>query len=151
MQLGIDSLHKTLHNEGAGRVPTPPVKVGGGPPPGYLWNADVLDCGHEEAMDFLDTEQYAHLAAQVRELATQDDPTHSETIDVRENDGFYEIRDKGGALGKINARVFFFVRKSSRKIVVLGAINKKNDGQTPIGDRRRMQRRMKIYLSENPE
>lgn len=125
------------------------VKVGGGPPPGYLWNADILDCAFDEAMGFLDADQYEHLAAQVRELATQEDPTHSETIDVQPIEDFYEIRDKGGVLVRINARVFFFVRKSTRTIIVLGAINKKNDGPTPIGDRRRMKRRMKKYLEVN--
>jgi hypothetical protein len=126
------------------------IKAGSGPPPGYLWNIDILDCGFEEAMEFLDADQYAHLAEQFRELAGQDDPTHSETIDVRPIEDFYEVRDKGGVLEKINARVFFFVRKPTRKIIVLGAINKKNDGATPVGDRRRMKRRMKKHLDENP-
>jgi hypothetical protein len=105
----------------------------------------------EEAIGFLDPDQYEHLAAQVRELAGEVDPTHSETIDIRPIENFYEIRDKGGVLGKINARIFFLVRKSTRTIVVLGAIIKKNDGQNPIGDRRRMMRRMKMYLEKHPE
>ncbi len=53
------------------------VKEGGGPPPGYRWNAEILDRAHDEAMAFLDSEQYDHMASQVRELALHDDPTHS--------------------------------------------------------------------------
>src|SRR5437763_654509 len=85
------------------------VKEGDGPPPGYQWNVDVLDQAHSNAMSFLSEEQYDHLARQVRELARQDEPTRRETVDVRSVEEFYEIRDKGGVLKKINARVFFCV------------------------------------------
>jgi phage-related protein len=103
---------------------------------------------HAEAMSFLTPGQYWHLSAQVRELALSEQPTNSETIDVQPIRDFYEIRDKGGILQKINARVFFFVHHQTRTIVVLGAINKKNDGQTPAGTVRTMRRRMRLYLAE---
>lgn len=89
------------------------------------------------------------MADQVRELARQDDPTHSRTVDVRPIEDFYEIRDKGGILKKLNVRIFFFFQKAARRIVVLGAINKKNDGPTPLGDKRTMQRRKRLYLEEH--
>jgi len=113
------------------------VKEGEGPPPGYTWNVFILTQAFEEANDFLDADQYHHMANQVRDLATHEDPTHSDTVDVRAVEDFHEIRDKGGILGKINARVFFFVHKPSRGIIVLGAIKKENDGPTPTGDRLR--------------
>lgn len=124
------------------------VKQGGGPPPGYRWNVQIVDQAYNEARNFLDSEQYEHMADQVRELAQQDDPTHSGTVDVRPIEDFFEIRDKGGVLGKKNVRVFFFVYKLKRRIVVLGAIKKENDGHTPIGDKRRMLRRMRLYLEQ---
>src|SRR5947208_1778158 len=101
------------------------VKEGEGPPPGYKWSVDILDSAHTEAMSFLTEDQYGHLARQVRELARQDDPTRSDTVDVKSIGEFFEIRDKGGILQKINARVFFCVCKSARVLAVLGAINKK--------------------------
>jgi hypothetical protein len=124
------------------------VKEGGGPPPGYQWNVDILDQAFDEAKAFLNEDQYDHLANQVRELALEDDPTHSDTVDVRPIDVFYEIRDKGGVLGKINARVFFFVHHGSRTIVVLGAIKKEKEGQTPVGDCCTMRRRRRLYLEK---
>src|SRR5262245_7895758 len=81
------------------------VKEGEGPPPGYKWSVDVLDHAFTEAMAFLDEDQYAHVAGQVRELATEDEPTRSSTVDVRPIEDFYEIRDKGGILRKINVRL----------------------------------------------
>ncbi len=50
------------------------VKEGGGPPPGYEWNVEILDQAFEEAIEFLDEDQYDHMAEQVRQLARQPDP-----------------------------------------------------------------------------
>jgi hypothetical protein len=126
------------------------VKVGGGPRPGYLWNAEVLERAFDEAMGFLDEEQYDHMAGQVRELALEGDPTRSATVDVRSIEDFYEIRDKGGILRTLNVRVFFFVRKETRTIVVLGAVTKQNDGPTPNVDKITMRRRKRLYLEAFP-
>jgi hypothetical protein len=122
------------------------VRRGGGRPPGYQWNVDILDQAFEEAMGFLSEDQYAHMAAQVRELARQEDPTHRTTVDIRPVEDFYEVRDKGGILRNMNVRVFYFVHKPGRLIVVLGAIKKENDGPTPIGDKVTMRRRKRLYL-----
>ena len=125
------------------------VKEGGGPALGYRWNVEVLDRAYDEAMGFLNQDQYDHLAAQVRELARQDDPTHSDTVDVRPIEDDHEVRDKGGILGKINVRVFFFVRKPSRSIVVLGAIKKEEDGATSTADKITMRWRKRQYLGKD--
>lgn len=107
------------------------VQRGAGRPPGYRWNVNVLDQAFEEARSFLDDDQYEHLAAQVREPAREEDPTHSQTIDVQQIGRFHELRDKWGILGRINARIFFFLDHNARTLVVLGAINKKTDGAHP--------------------
>jgi hypothetical protein len=126
------------------------VREGDGPPPGYQWTVDILDQAYAEAMSFLTKEQYHHVAAQFRDLAKEADPTRSPVIDVRTIDGFYELRDKGGVLKRINVRVFFCIsKKPVRKIIVLGAINKKNDGRTPVYVRILMDYRMRRYLAQN--
>ena len=91
----------------------------------------------------MDEDQYSYLSRQVRELARHDDPTHSETIDIRPVHEMFEIRDKGGILGKLNVCVFYLVSRSNRTIVILGAFPKQNDGPTPPGDLWRMERRMR--------
>ena len=100
------------------------VKEGQGPPPGYQWNAWKIDLADDEAADLLDAEQYEHMAGLVQELARQDDPTHSPTVSVRKMtpEQFYEIRDKGGVLNRLNVRLFFGVDKGERAIVVLGCM-----------------------------
>jgi hypothetical protein len=123
------------------------VREGAGPPPGYRWSVGILSLAFNEAMSFLTPVQYEHLAMQLKELASQEDPTHSMSISIRSMspESYYELRDKGGVLGKLNVRVFFGVDKDSRAIVVLGSINKKNDGQTPLGDVIRIRRRWRMY------
>ena len=124
------------------------VKEGGGPPPGYEWSVEILDRAFDEARAFLNDDQYEHLARQIRELASQEDPMQKLTVNVRPVGDFFEVRDKGGVLGKINARVFFFVEFQSRTVVVLGAIKKESEGQTPVATKVTMRRRMRLYLEE---
>lgn len=129
-----------------------PVKIGvhegTGPPPGYQWNVDILDQAFEEALAILNEDQYDHAAGQVKELAQQEDPTHSDTVDVQPIEDYFELRDKGGILRKINLRVFFGIHKPSRTVVVLGAIKKEKEGSTPVGVRISMRRRMRLYLEK---
>lgn len=123
------------------------VHRGGGSARVYAWEVLVLDIAYDEAMKFLNRDQYQHVAEQVKELARLDDPTHSDTLSIDSIEQFHELRDKGGILGKINVRVFFHVDKRRSAIIVLGAINKQNDGQTRNADKIRMRRRLRKYLN----
>lgn len=125
------------------------VKIGGGLPPGYLWKIDILDCAYEESCRFLDEAQRDHVAEQFRELARQDDPTHSLTVDIKQINSYYEFRDKGGVLQKINVRVFFYVHKPTRTLVILSSVNKKNDGATREHVKIRVEDRLSRYLKKN--
>ncbi len=129
------------------------IHLGAGPQPGYQWDVWILDLAYKDAMKFLDEDQYGHISLQVRELALELDPTHSAMLSVDAVQDFFELREKGGPLGKINVRVFFFLdtRKeqdsSNHAIVVLGAIKKENEGRTPPGDIIRTRRRLRKYLA----
>ena len=123
------------------------LNQGGGPPPGYAWTVSVLDAAHKEALKLLDGDQYAHIAAQVRDLARDAEPTQCETVDVRGVGDFYEIRDKGGVLKRLNVRVFFSVQKSRRLLVILGVINKTTDGATPVVSKLLMEYRLRKFLA----
>ncbi|MGA2498597.1 MAG: hypothetical protein ABSH20_12700 [Tepidisphaeraceae bacterium] len=125
------------------------LKQGGGPPPGYRWHVWKLDVADRDARGFLDEDQYAHMADQVKELARQSDPTHPATLSVDAIEGFHELREKGGLLGKINVRLFFYLDKSAQVIVILGAIKKENNGPTPTGDKIRMRHRLRMYRRRN--
>lgn len=122
------------------------VKAGAGEPP-YVWSVLILDVAYEEAMSFLDEDQYSHLACEVQDMAREADPSHSAIASVDAIEDYHELRDKGGPLGKINVRVFFWLdtRKGSYAIVILGAKKKEAEGQTPVGWKLTMQRRLRKY------
>lgn len=123
--------------------------VGGGPPPGYLWNVEVLDVAYREAMRELDDAQYEYLADQVRELARQPDPTHADHLSIDAVDDFHELREKGGVLGRKNMRVFFSVHPDPwRVLVILGVKKKEADGQTPVHFKVTMSRRRRLWLDD---
>lgn len=84
------------------------VQQGGGPPSGYKWTVWIADVAHREAKRFLSADQYHHIAMQIKELAREEDPTHSQSASVDAIEGFHELRDKGGILGAMNVRIFFF-------------------------------------------
>ena len=121
------------------------VLEGSGRAPGYQWNVAVIDFVFEETISLVGPAGYQHLAMQFRELAFQGDPTHSDTVDVRQIENFWEIRDKGGPFGGANVRCFFGVDDAMRSLVPLGTIKKQNNGQTPLGDRVRMRGRWRNY------
>ena len=119
----------------------------GGPPPGHEWNVEYLSVAQHEALRFLTTAQYRHMVDQLRSLAREKDPTHPCTVRVENIEDFWELKDKGGPLGKINVRVFFFLVNDDRTIVVLGAFKKENDGLTPPATRVLMRARKRKYLN----
>lgn len=123
------------------------VHKGDGPPPGFQWTILLLSIAYEESRRFLNEGQYEHIAMQFKELARERDPTHSQIASVDAIEEFWELRDKGGILGGMNVRVFFFLDKKNQALVILGAIKKQNDGPTPLGDKRRMSRRKRMYLN----
>jgi ABC-type transport system substrate-binding protein len=123
------------------------VHKGAGPAPGYQWHILIVDFAYDEAMKFLDAAQYAHLAEQFQELARQDDPSRSLVVSVDAIEDFHELRDKGGVLGSKNVRVFYYVDKRNRSIVVVGATLKQNNGPTPQTVKVRIRRRVRDYMN----
>lgn len=115
--------------------------------PPLHWAVWYLAIARAEAQAILDDAQYHHVADQFKQLAEDADPTHSKIVDVRSVEDFFELRDKGGPLGNLNIRVFFFLDRRHRAIVVLGTIKKEADGKTPLGDKVLMKVRMRRYLA----
>lgn len=121
------------------------LKAGAGPLPGYLWNVDYLSVARDEAMSFLNDEQYAHVVDLMRALASELDPSHPMTVTVEAVGDFYELKDKGGILGKINLRVYFVIDKRKKVIVIIAAIKKEAEGQTPAWVKIRVRHRLRKY------
>jgi len=121
------------------------IRAGAGPLPGYLWSVYFLSSARDEAMDFLNDEQYAHAVDLVRSLASEQDPTHPVTVTVEAVEDYWELKDKGGVLGKINLRIYFTMNAKNKSIVILVAIKKEDDGQTPNWAKTRVRYRLRKF------
>lgn len=106
------------------------------------WKLAYLDAAEKDARRFLTDDHYAHAVQLFDELALEVNPRCSETQDVRGIEDFFELRDKGGILGKINLRVYFAVLDDHHIIVVLGVYKKEEEGQTPVFIKDRIRRRL---------
>ena len=121
-------------------------KQDGGPEPGYRWHCLGLDECHDDAKKKLTDAEHGHVKHLARTLAQEQNPTHSELCDVKAIEDFFELRDKGGVLGKKNIRLFFGMDKKRGAIVLLGLELKKNDGATLQSVKIKIRRRWRKYL-----
>lgn len=102
---------------------------GGGEPP-YLWNVLIVKRAKKDAEKTLSEIESEHIKDQIRELARSKDPARPATLSVESIGDFYELREKGGPLGKKNVRVYFSI-VGTKSIVILGVYKKEEDGKTP--------------------
>lgn len=86
-----------------------------------------IDEGHKELNDV----EYWHIVKILRKLVDFGDTTTMSELDIRSIDGIYELREKGGLLGKKNMRFFFDVFTKEGKVVVAKAYRKDEEDQTP--------------------
>lgn len=112
-----------------------------------VYRLGYLDAAVKDAREILTEDQYAHLVQQFDLLALDQDPRRPASHDVRPIEGLYELREKGGVLGRLNVRVFFAVLDEENLIVVLGCFKKEAEGQTPTHIKLKMRNRMRIALS----
>lgn len=119
------------------------LRAGGGPPPGYEWDVHMLVYVFDESWKALNEEQFYYLADQVQHLAKHPNPTMSQELSIDKVGDFYELREKGGVLGKLNVRIFFDVVEENRLIRILGLYVKKHDGPLYPNVVERIQRRQR--------
>ena len=115
-------------------------------PEAAIWSLAYVDVAAKEGKRILDETQYAHALQQIEELARADDPRRPATLDVKSIERFFELRDKGGVLGRINLRVYFAVLDDSHTIIVLGCYKKEDEGQLPTRIKVRIRNRLRFIL-----
>jgi len=114
--------------------------------PPLTWSLKYWPDAIKEAK-FLTSEQYWHLADQLKDIASTDEPTKSSTVEIAPIGGFWELKDKGAILRKLNVRVFFVTdTEEPRSIIVLGVHKKEDEGQLRRSVVVRIERRLRLYL-----
>jgi len=82
-----------------------------------------------EAREFLTIGQYVHVTDFVKQLTGFGSRRYDRTICIAPIDEFWELKEKGGMLGKINVRIYFAFLKESNEIAILHAYKKEDDAQ----------------------
>jgi hypothetical protein len=113
------------------------------------WKVLALKKAREDAKDFLNDTQYAHVVELVRRLKDWQDRKQLTDLRIQKiRNDLWELKDKGGVLGKINVRVFFAPLSERKEIIVLGAFKKEMEDQTPGHMIVKMERRLSDYLED---
>lgn len=99
--------------------------------PPLLWSIEYWPAAVPEAK-FLTPAQYWQ-------------PLTCPTVDIAKMTTFWELKDKGGPLGKINLRVFLLVDSARKAIVVLGIHKKEDEDQLRSSVIERIERRVRFY------
>jgi hypothetical protein len=116
-------------------------------PPARKWTIVPLQKAKEDAKGFLNDVQYLHVVQLVKRLVDFGDTEELADLRIEKIRGdVWELKDKGGVLGKINVRIFFAPVAKRKEIVVLGAFKKEAEGQTPAHVIIKMEARLGDYL-----
>jgi len=115
----------------------------------------ILEKVEKEARKFLTAGQFNHILDLAGRLTDFGNPavTSDLRIDKVEN-CLWELKDKGGSLGKTNVRIFFTHHKGSGHIIVVGVVKKEAESQIPSHIKSRMRnraRRVRESMEETEE
>lgn len=115
-----------------------------------LWSLKYVDIAAKDAAKFLNEVQYAHAVDLCRQLALESNPRKSDLLDVDAIEDFFELKDKGGILGKINLRIYYFACDEEKSIIALGCWNKDTNKQVPQYVKARMKSRLRFVRGKMP-
>jgi len=118
---------------------------------GQAWQrVIVLPIAAKEGWNELTPGQYLHVKDHVKQLVGFGRKEFDTSITIAPFGEFWELKIKGGVLGKKNIRVYFKHHQSANEIVVLHTYKKEDDGQAPRHIPIKLKNRFKFYLDRDP-
>jgi hypothetical protein len=122
---------------GHGREDQGPHKGGGktartekGPSP-RKWELVVLPVVKKEGHKILSDVQYDHVVEVLKRLVDFGNKEEIGDLDIKPIQSFFEPKEKGGLLGRINLRVYFGTFPEENKLVIAKAYKKDEEGPPP--------------------
>jgi hypothetical protein len=100
-----------------------------------------------EAREFMTMGQYVHVMDFVKQLVGFGTQTFDRTMRIEQLEEFWELKEKGSVLGRLNVRIYFAYVKVHNRIVLLSAYKKEDDGATPRHIILRLKNRLRMYLN----
>jgi hypothetical protein len=95
------------------------------------WTVVVLEVARKEGHKILSDLQYDHVVEILKRLADFGNAEETADLDIEPISSFYELKEKGGPLGRINLRVYFGAIPERREIVIAKAYKKEEMGALP--------------------
>ena len=109
----------------------------------------VLGIAAKEGWDELTPGQYLHLKDLLKQLVGFGRQDYESQLKIVPFGDFWELKAKGGILGRKNMRVYFRFQSAANEVVVLHTYKKEDDGQAPRHIQIRVKNRWRRYLDGN--
>lgn len=107
----------------------------------------VLGKAAKEGREILSEGQYLHVKDLLRQLVGFAAREFESNLTLASFEEFWELKEKGGILGKINLRVYFMFNQAGNEIVVLHTYKKEDEGSPPPDLKIKLRNRWKCYLN----
>lgn len=107
----------------------------------------VLAVAKAEGHDFLTPAQYLHVVDLAKQLVGFGARRFDSALTIAKLQEFWELKDKGGVLGRLNVRVYFKYEVDRNEIIVLSTYKKEDDGKAPSHILLRLRNRLRAYLN----
>ena len=106
----------------------------------------VIGIAAKEGWEELTPGQYLHLKDLVKQLVGVGRKEYESHLNIGPFGDFWELKEKGGTLGRKNMRVYFRFDSNVNDVVVLHTYKKEDDGQAPPHIKTRLKNRWNCYL-----
>ncbi|BBO32100.1 hypothetical protein [Lacipirellula parvula] len=121
-------------------LPTPGVDVSS-----KYQEVVVLGVAAKEGYDVLTPGQYLHVKDLIKQLVGFGRREFGSILRLEKLDEFWELKEKGGTLGKKNIRVYFKFNGDGNEVVVLCTYKKEDDGSAPPHIVFKLRNRWRLY------
>jgi len=95
------------------------------------WVVVILEVAKKEGRKILSDFQYDHVVEILKRLVHFGNAEEVSDLKIEPIESFYELKEKGGILGRINLRVYFGTIPEEGELVVAKTYKKEDDGSAP--------------------
>jgi hypothetical protein len=111
----------------------------------HAWVVVALDVAKAEGRKILSAVQYEHIKEILQRLVDFGDKEELSDLSIEQIGSFWELREKGGVLGRINLRVYFGTLPEDWELVVAKTYKKEDNGKTPQHIVEQVEDRLEVY------
>jgi len=95
------------------------------------WVVVVLGAAKKEGHKILNDVRYDHVVSILKRLVDFGNLDELSDLDIEPIESFYELKEKGGILGKINLRIYFGTFPDERELVIVKTYKKEEENAVP--------------------